>query len=44
MFKDATYYEGEFKNDQFNGQGKIFTPSGELIKSGIFKDGEMIGE
>ncbi len=44
MFKDATYYEGEFKNDQFNGRGKIYTASGELTKSGTFKDGVMIGD
>jgi len=37
-------YIGEFKNGGCDGLGKIFDTNGEIVRIGIFKDGEFIGD
>lgn len=34
------YYDGEFKNDMFNGKGKLYDESGQKLYSGKWKNGE----
>lgn len=39
---DGRRYEGEYANDERNGQGTIYYPDG-TSKSGIWKDGQLTG-
>ena len=37
-------YIGKFKNDQYNGKGKLIDSKGNFIQEGVFKDGEFISK
>jgi len=41
--KDGTVYEGKFKNDLFDGVGKLLLPNGNRIESN-FEKGMMHGK
>lgn len=36
-------YEGEFKNDSYNGSGRLFNQNGSLKYEGNFKNGHFEG-
>jgi hypothetical protein len=41
VFADGRKYEGEFRNDQMHGPGKLFAPDGKLIVDGEWENGQL---
>ncbi len=43
IFKDRSYYEGNWKNNQMNGKGQLYLANGKLEYTGEWKQGEQSG-
>lgn len=41
-FKDGRKYVGEFRNDNYNGQGIFYSANGSIKESGIYKDNVLV--
>ena len=41
---DGECYRGEFQNDQMHGQGAIYDAEGNVIESGIYSNGVLVGQ
>ena len=39
---DGSYYEGEYKNDQKEGDGRLYNKKGLLIREGTWKNNVVI--
>lgn len=39
---DGTKWSGKWKADKKNGKGKVFSPTGDILKEGVWTNGEMI--
>jgi hypothetical protein len=42
-FKDGSHYEGQFKNDKFEGEGTLYRPDGSKVYSKIWMQGKVNG-
>lgn len=42
-YHDGGYYDGDWKDDKMDGQGKLFYPSGKIAYEGQWKDDEFHG-